>query len=180
MKINRNNWLLIMAGVLSIVIAGLGVFYLKQVEQQRELNQKFAQTAEDPVKHEIAGLELKKADLEAQINAASSQLEIARAEIPSQSMSSITQVLFDVAGSYGMDVTELVSAVPTKQALDGVDFSALNLTLQAEGDASKMSDFVVALNGSFTTGVIQSVIVTLPEKSGDKASIKVDMAVYSN
>jgi hypothetical protein len=56
----------------------------------------------------------------------------------------------------------------------------LSLTLRADGDASKMADFIAALNGSFSTGLIKSVNVTMSDNSSAKAIIEVDMAVYSN
>jgi hypothetical protein len=180
LKLNRNNWLLIAAGILAVVIAGLGVIYVQQVERQKELSQKFVQTATNPDKTDVSSLTSQKAGLEEQISAATSQLEAVRAGTPSQSVSSITRALFDVAKTYGMDVTELVSSVPTRAVLEGVDFSMLSLTLRADGDASKMADFIAALNGSFSTGLIKSVNVTMSDNSSAKAIIEVDMAVYSN
>jgi hypothetical protein len=89
--------------------------------------------------------------------------------------------LFDVAKVYGMEITELVSSVPVDANLEGLSFSLSSLEVCAEGELSKMVDFIVRLNACFGTGVIQTVNIAVPSNpTSGNATVEISMDIYTN
>src|SRR3990172_270917 len=147
MKMNKTKWLLAAASAVTFVIAGLGFIYWRGLEQQQELSPKLAPQGM-PAELEVVSLVSQKMALQAEIVEAKAQLETVQAVASRQIVSStITRALFDLAKKHELEITEMVSAVPTRKNLDGVDFSVISFTIRAEGDDAKVVDFVLDLNG---------------------------------
>ena len=178
MKLSKKTLLIITAGVLLIALAGVAVVYSQQVDEQTLLKEQLA-SAQSKLEQErmrVEGLSSRQTQLEKQLIQATSQFEAAKADLAQQPVSSIAAatVLFDIAQANGVEVTEMTSSAPAIESLEEVTFSVIALTAKVKGDTSDLINFLLELNSSLVTGVIQSVTI----QGDDAAEIKVVVYTY--
>ena len=182
MKLDRTRWFVITGVIMAVTIAGLSLVYFQRSQQQKQLDARLIQAQSETASTEILNLITTRNEKELASTRASSQLDALRFSNSRQVVSStITRTLFDVAKAHGMEISELVSSAPTDATFKGVSFSLINLKVIASGDGPKMIDFLIHLNSSFSSGVIQSVIINIPEKTdAGKATADISMDIYTN
>ena len=181
MKISKKTLLIIAIGVFVIVAAGLYTVYSKQVKEQNQLNEQLASTQSRLSIVNLEKLSSQQAELEQQLSLATSQFEAVKA-IFSQPVGSITVTdsLFDIARVHGVVVTEMTSPGLANDSLEEITYSVLALTARVEGNVPALVRFVAALNSYLTTGVVKSVIITIPETdSGEKAAADIQLVAYT-
>jgi hypothetical protein len=182
LKLNRTSLLVLTAGVFIIALAGLGLVRSQQVSEQSQLNLELELIQSRLESIQPGQLSSKQEELESQLSQATSQFEAVTA-ILSQPAGSVTasSILFDVAKAHGLEVTEVTSPGPTSDSLEGVACSVTSLTARVEGDVPNLVSFITKLNSHFTTGVVKSITITIPETiSGEKASADIQLVVYTH
>ena len=91
-----------------------------------------------------------------------------------------SSILFDVAQAHDLEVTEVTLPGPSSESLGGIICSVISLSARVEGDIMDLVRFVIELNAHLTTGVINSVVITIPETtSEEKASADIQLLVYT-
>ncbi len=181
MKLSKTSWILLTAGIFIIVFTSLGVVLYQRLNHQSHLEDelKLAQRKLDGV--QLESLSRQQADLEARLDEIVSGSEDAKAAL-SQTVTStaVSNRLFDIAATYDVTITELSSTGLAPEELEGVGCSALPFTGQVEGDLADIVSFVVRLNNDLTTGVVQSVAITVPETSnGENATASLALVIYT-
>ena len=182
MKISKKTLLVIVIGIFVVVGIGLNMVRSQQDSEQSQLNEELALA-----QSRLAGIQLEKlssqqAELEEQLSQATSQFEEVRAMF-SQPIGSVavTSSLFDIAKEHDVEVTEMTSSGLASDSLQGVTCSVISLTAKVEGDILNLVNFVTKLNNHFTTGVVKSIEITIPETtSGEKASADIQLVVYTH
>ena len=71
----------------------------------------------------------------------------------------VSDSLFDIAETCGVEVTSVRSSLPSNEKLNGARYSALSLTVTLEGDVPNMLRFVRDWTKEYHTGVVKSVNV---------------------
>ena len=181
MKLSKTSWLLLTIGIFTMTLASLGAVRYQQVNQQNQLNEQLTLSEAKLVGFQLEQLSSQKGELEKQLSQATSQLETSKAML-SQSIGSVATsgILFDTAEAYGVEVIELSSAGLVSEELEGVPCSVLSLTAVVEGDISDLIDFITELNDDFTTGVVQSVEISIPETiGGEESSANIHLVIYT-
>lgn len=181
MKLSKTSLLVISAGFLIIIIAGLGMVYFQKVDEQNQLSEQLALAQSGVSGMQLERLSSQQTDLEGQLSQAISQFEAVKA-ILSQPMSSVTvwSISFDVAKAHDLEITEITSSGLTSDSLEGITYSVLSLTVKIEGDVPNIVNFVTQLNSYFTTGVVKSVVITVPETTnGESASANIEVIIYT-
>lgn len=185
MKLSKKTGLVIAIGILVIALIGLGMVISQQADEQNQLNAQL-----DLIQSRLMGIKLeqlssRQAELETQLSQATSQFEAVKA-IFSQPIGSVAAAtaLFDVAEAHGLEVTEMTSSTPAIEILEEVTFSVISLTAKVEGDVPSLVGFVTELNSFFTTGVIKSTTITIPETDNEtnnekKASVDIHLVIYT-
>jgi hypothetical protein len=182
LKLSKTSWFLLVIGIFIIVFAGLGVVCYQQINQQNQLNEELTLAEAKLNEFQLEQLSYRKGELERRLSQAISQFETAKA-ILSQSTGSIatTSTLFDIAEAYGVEVTELSSSGLVSEELEGVPCSVLSLTVRVEGDIPDLIGFITKLNDDFTTGVVQSVEISIPETTGgEESSANIQLVIYTH
>ena len=172
MKISKKTWLVIVIGIFVVVGIGLNMVRSQQVQQQDELNAEFALTQLNLSRLQLEQLSSRQAELESQLSQATSQSEAVKAMF-SQPIGSVaaTTILFGIAEAHGVEVTEMTSSGLASDSLEGVTYSVISLAAKVEGDVPNLVSFVTKLNSYFTTGVVKSITITIPETtSGDNVT----------
>ncbi|MFC2056192.1 hypothetical protein ACFLTO_01310 [Chloroflexota bacterium] len=181
MKPSKKTLLVIAVGAFVIVLGGLLMVRSRQVDEQNQLSEQLRLSQSRLQGIQPERLSSQQAELEKQFSQATSQFEAAKA-ILSQPVDSITAVttLFEVAKIHGLVVTEMTSPGPTEESLEGATLSVISLTAKVEGDLPNLVNCITTLDSFFTTGVVKSVAITVPEAAGgDNASASVQLVVYT-
>ncbi len=181
MKLSKTGLITIVACVLVIAIASLAIVHFKQFQQQKLLQEQLAQLQTNLGQAQTTGLVSDRTELETQLDEATSRLEIVQSMLSRPIESSVvTRSLFDLAENHGLEVTEMTYSIPSQGALAGVEFSLISLTARVEGDAADIIGFVIDLNNNFSTSIIETVTITVPDTTnGEEATADIRMVIYT-
>jgi len=187
MKLSKTSWLFLAVGIFAILGASLGLAYAQQVSEQSRLEQELSvaqlrfdkfSTEELPSRQE--GLERRLAQINWGLKTAETRL--------SQPIESVeaSDTLFVIAGHYGVEIIEVSSSAPTNGQLKGVTCRVLPLAVQVKGDVTSLIDFVINWAGEYSTGVVNSVEITIPQLTGageqeseEEATANIRMLIYT-
>jgi len=179
-KLSKKSWLLISVGVFTILFAGLWTVHSQQINEHKQLEDKLS-TAELKLDgFQTEQLSLRQNELEEQLKQTLSQSEAAR-ETLSQPIGSLTisSVMFNIAETCNVEVIEIGSPGLASEELDGLACDVLPFTATAEGDVTDLVNFITKLNNDLENGIINSVEISVPETTGEKASANFQMVVYA-
>jgi len=180
-KLSKTSWLLITIGFFVITFASLGVIRSQQVHQHNQLSEELASAQLKLKGVRLEQLSYQQGELEKGLSQTISQFEAARAML-SQPIESIatSSILFDIAEAYGVEVTEISSSGPASDDLEGIPCSVLSLIARVEGEVPDLVSFITKLNGDLATGVVKSVVISIPEMTGEeKASVNIRLVIYT-
>ena len=182
MKLSKTSWLIIPIGVFTILLAGLCVVHAQQVGQLGQLNDELA-----VAQLKLSGFQAEQpterpAELEKQLSETKAQSETARTTLSQRvKIITISNTLFEIAKSYGVEVTEIKSSGMAENELEGVPCSALSLNARIEGEVANLVNFITRLNNELATGVVKSVEINIPEStSANTSSANFQLVVYTH
>ena len=168
MKLSKKTWLVITSGIFVIALIGLGLLHYQQVQQHNQLNEELTLAQMKLNGFQLAQISDQQRELEDQLSQATSQFEAVKAML-SQPVGNIaaSSILFDFAEAHELEVTEMTSSGPVTENLEEVTCSVISLTAKVEGDAHNLVSFIAKLNSHFTTGVVKSVEINIPETTDE-------------
>lgn len=169
MKLSRRTWIILLAGIFIIGLVSINTAYSKQDEERSQLNQelsvaqaRLAQYA--PEQDSAQELASQQEELESRLVLIETQLKSVKVGLaPSIQSIEVTNTLFKVAESCGVEITEIGSPGLNDEALEGLNYSMLILTVKAEGSVLKLVNFILGLSDEFPTGVVEAVEINVPE-----------------
>ena len=181
MKLSKTSWLFLTIGVFVIAFASLGAVGSQQVIQQNQLSEELTLAQLKLKGFQLEQLSYRQGELEEHLSQTISQFETTKAILsPPIGSVATSGILFDIAEAYGVEVTEINSSGLTSGELEGIPCSILPFTTRVEGDLPALVDFITRLNGDLTTGVVKSVIISIPEMtSEEKSSADIQMVIYT-
>ncbi|GAH72300.1 unnamed protein product, partial [marine sediment metagenome] len=96
----------------------------------------------------------------------------------------VTDTLFKVAESCGVEITEIGSPGLNDEALEGLTCSVLMLTVKAEGSVLKLVNFILGLSDEFPTGVVEAVDINVPEvteeeEEAEPPSVNLELHIHT-
>ncbi len=180
MKLTKTSWLIIIVGIFTIILGGLGVVRMQQVQEQNELNEKLAAAQSKLSTIQPEQLSYRQKELEQQLNETASESKTARATF-SQTIGVITvsATLFNIAEANSVNITEINSSGMAENKLEGVPCLTLPLTARVEGETMNLVSFITQLNEELATGAVESLEISIPEATGKKSSANIRLVVYT-
>jgi hypothetical protein len=185
LKLSKTSWLILLAGLFIVIIAGLGLTRSQQLQEQSRLNEELSQAEVRLSKLEVQQLGQQKEELQGQLDEKSVQLVAAKDRLR-QSVESInvTDKFFAIAKSCDVIVDSITSSSIRSEKLVGISCSVINLGATVTGDTSHLINFVIKLNTDFTTGLVKSAQISIPEADqatveGKAPSANIQMVVYA-
>ncbi|MFC2003460.1 hypothetical protein ACFLV4_05915 [Chloroflexota bacterium] len=171
-KLTKTSLLLLLAGVLVIALAGLGMAYSQQTRQQSSLDQELAQAQLILTKSSPDELSTQKDGLEKKLVEATSQLETLKSAL-STTVESIesSDSLFNIAENCDVEIVAIKSSAPTNEKLNGAGYSTISLTVKLEGDVFNIMRFIYNWTEECPTGVVKSVRVNVPKVTGEEEEV---------
>lgn len=187
MKLSKTSWLFLAVGIFAILGASLGLVYAQQVSEQSRLEQELSVAQLQFDKSSSEELSSRQEELERRLAQVNRGLKTAETRI-SQPIESVeaSDTLFVIAEHYGVEIIEVSSSTPTSEELKGVTCRVLPLAVQVKGDVSNLIDFVINWSGEYSTGVVNSMEITVPQLTGageqeseEEATANIRMLIYT-
>ena len=92
----------------------------------------------------------------------------------------VTDKFFEIAQYCGVEVATVTSSSIGSENLEGIDYSVIALNAVVEGDVSDLINFITGLNRVFTTGIVKSAQISIPDATdGGEPSATMAMVVYT-
>lgn len=191
LKLSGKTWLLIASGFLVIIVAGLVMVSFQRVDARDDLAKKLAASQAKLQGIHLEPLSAQQADLEKRLSQAAPELDAAKAKLAQPvSSTEAANVIFEAAKTYGLVVTGVTSTSPGAANVEGAALTAMSVTANVQGNASRVGGFIRALNSNLKTGAVTSVEISVPvaaasgnltaQTSGsDNATASIKLVVYS-
>lgn len=179
MRLGKKARIFLGVGIFVILMGSLIMAYLEQDREQDRLSQELSATQllfdKQEADFESERFSVRVGILESQLTRFESELKTIKAQLHRSIESTrATETCFDIAEASGVEIIEIGSQNSTTVDLEGVNLSILSLTVTAEGDISKLVDFIRELSGQFPTGVLESVEIDV-----ETPSATVEMRIHS-
>ncbi len=182
MKFSKASLMVLVGGIFLVAFVSLGAAYLQKNSQRAKASAELSSTEQRLSNMKLKMLYGQKQDLQVQLKQIGSQITEATANLtqPIDSID-ITDALFKIAKSASVNITSITSTGIGSDDLSGVPANLNQPAIAAEGEMSKLIDFITRLNNDFTTGVVTSYDISLSDNATpqiSKASIR--LAIYTH
>jgi hypothetical protein len=179
MKLSKTSWLILSAGIFTVVLAGLGVTRSGQMKEQNTLDEELGMSTTILEKSQAIPLETQLGDLQEKLKESESQLAEAKDRLRQTVLSvDVTDNFFQIANYCNVVVMNLNTTSISNNSLNDVNFSTISLTATATGELSKLIDFIISLNKGYTTGFVKSAQLSVDDTTGE-TSAAINMVIYS-
>jgi hypothetical protein len=168
-------------GIFVVVAASLGITRSQQLGEQSRLDNELTITEERLSNLQVEQLRQQQEELQKRLDESTIQLAAAKDGLR-QSVESInvTDEFFEVAQSCGVEVMSISSSSIGSENLGDIVCSVITLNAAVQGGVSNLINFVISLNNDFTTGIVKSAQISIPEVAGEsKPSAGILMVVYA-
>jgi hypothetical protein len=180
LKLSKTSWLILLAGIFVVLIAGLVVTRSKQLQEQSELRDELRVAEMRLSKLQVQQLQQQEDELQGKLDETIAQLVAAKDNLrPTVESIDVTEKFFAIAQSCGVEITNITSSGIKGEKLENVDCSMITLNAVATGEVPNLISFVIKLNNDFTSGIVNSARITIPGCSEDEPSVSLMMAVYA-
>jgi len=184
LKLSKTGYLVLITGIFIVAVASLGFTYAKQIEAQDQLNADIAIAEQRLSNFELKDLSSRKAALDEQAEQIQAELETARDDLcfPIDSIEE-TDILFEIAKSCNVKLMVLSTSGISPEEMAGVNCVALSFNARAEGKVDDLIEFIIKLNTDFTTGVVKSADMNIPETTDENevwATTHLQFVVYNH
>ena len=180
MKLSKTSWLILAAGIFIIVFASLGITRSQQLQEQEQLDDELTVAEMRLNKFQVKQLGQQQEELQKQLDESTTQLTAAEDKLR-QTIDSInvTDEFFEIARSCSIEVVGISSSNIGSEELGNIVCSVITLNATVAGDTSNLISFVIRLNNDFTTGIVKSAQISIPEMADDRPSANILMVVYA-
>lgn len=180
-KLSKTSWLILSAGIFVVILAGLGLTRSQQLREQTELDEALGISTARLNNLEVSQLELEKAMLQERLDESALEIEEAKERLRQTVISvDVTDEFFRIAEYSNVEILNYSSSPQSDGKLGSVGCITTVITANVEGSTSDLIDFVINLNNGYTTGIVKSVGISIPENTEVKESTaSINMIVYS-
>ena len=183
MKLSKTGYLVLITGILIVAVASLGFTYAKQIEALDQLNADIAIAEKRLSNFDLKDLSSQKAALDEQAEQIQAELETARSNLcfPVDSIEE-TDILFEIARSCNVKLMDLSTSGISQETIADVNCAALTYNARAEGKVDDLIDFIIKLNTDFTTGMVKSADINIPDDADEneaRAATHLQFVVYN-
>jgi hypothetical protein len=181
LKLTKTSWLLLAAGIFIVVAASLGLSHSRQIKEQSQLEEELGVAQMRLDKLQVTELRDQRDKLQSQLDESTVKFVAARESLrrPIES-ANITDEFFALAKSCNVVVDSMSSSSIKEEKIGGISCSAVSLDASVTGGVPDLISLVVDLNDYFTTGVVKSVQISVPESDSERQpSARISMVVRS-
>lgn len=181
MKLTKTSWLILSIGIFVVVVASLGITRSQQLQEKDQLNEKLSVAELRLSRLQVKELRQQQEELQGRLDEREMQLMAAKDSLrqPIESID-VTDEFFAIAQYCGVKVMSISSSGIKSEKLGSVGCSVISLNAVVDGEVSNLISFVIKLNNDFTTGVVKSAQISIPETDcEDEPAASIQMVVYA-
>jgi hypothetical protein len=180
-KLSKTSWLILAVGLFVVVAAGLGITRSQQAQEQGRIDDELATSQQSLAAIQITGLQAQLDQLLQEAAIAQVQLDAAQAQLDQTVISvDVTDELFSIAGSCGVVIINMGTSPILPSIYEGIGLSTTSVSMAVEGELPALVDFVESLNNDFSTGLVNSAQIDIPQSSSNSTpSASIQMIIYS-
>jgi hypothetical protein len=181
LKLSKTSQIFLSVGIFVVIAASLGWTRSKQLDEQNQLDEELSVVEKRVDNIQVKPLRQKYDELQGQLDASTTQLTAVKDNLrqPVESID-VTDEFFAIAYSCGVEVTSVSTSVIKSEKLGNITCAMIALNAGVTGEVPNLINFVTRLNDDFTTGIVKSAQISIPESSGvSKPSAGVTMSVYA-
>jgi hypothetical protein len=178
LKLSKASWIILSGGVFVVILAGLGITRSQQMQEQSKLEQDLAISHKSLDSSQVTDLKAQLDELQQQTQDEELKLEEAKARLDKTVVSvDVTDQFFSIADYCGVLVMSMSTSPIQTSGYEGIGLQTTSLTATAEGSLDNIIKFVTSLNNDFTTGLVRTFQIDIPD--GKQPSVSVQMIIYS-
>jgi dynactin complex subunit len=179
LKLGKTSLVLLSTGIFIVAAASLGLSHSKQIKEQSQLDDALSVAEMRLDKLQVTALRQQQAELQKQLDESTLQLVTAKDNLRrSLESANVTDEFFAIAQSCSVTIESINSSGIKSEKLEGIVCSATTLNAVVSGEVPDIVNFVIKLNHDFTTGVVTSAQISIPESdSENKPSANIGMVV---
>jgi len=181
LKLTKTSWLILSVGIFIVVVAGLGLTRSQQFQEKDQLDEELSISEKRLNKFQVKDLREQQEELQERLDESTIQLMAVKDSLrqPVESID-VTDEFFAIAYDCGVEVMSISSSGIKSEKLEDIVCSVISLNARVTGEVSNLITFVIKLNNDFTTGIVESAQLSIPETVYEgKASASIQMVVYA-
>lgn len=180
MKTGKRIWWITGIGIFVVGLVIFGGAYLTELRKQNELSGEIRTAEDKAAAFAPEKLAAESADLKTQLLQVDSQIASLKAGLSlvasaSQSM----ELLNSIAEGNSVRLNEVSSSGAAPATMEKMPFSALPLTITAEGKITALRDFIFQLADTFKTGAMKSADLDIKDGKDQTALATIKMTIYT-
>jgi hypothetical protein len=179
-KLSKTSWLILAAGVFIVILAGLGLTRSQQLSEQTLLDEALAATTSRLSMLEVSQLQLEEAELQQRLDETMVEFEDVKDRLRQTVVSvDVTDELFRIAEYSDVEIMSMMSSAQADGKLGPISCLTTSISANIRGNTSDLIDFVLNLNSGYTTGIVRSVNISIPEETSDNSTAAITLSIYS-
>jgi hypothetical protein len=185
LKLSKTSWLILAAGIFVVVLGSLGITRSQQLGEKSKLDEdlSLATTVLEKLQ-DSANLQTHLDELQRQIEEGEVLLDEAKQRLDQTVVSvDVADELFVIADYCGVVVRTLTTSPIKPNEYEGIGLDMTSMNILADGDLDNLINFVTSLNDDYTTGLIRSFQISIPDSSVTDNStlpnVNIQMTIYS-
>ena len=181
MKLTKTSWLILSIGIFVVVVAGLGLTRSQQFKEKGQLDEELSIAEKRLNKLPVKDLREQEEELQKRLDESTMQLMAVKDSLrqPVESID-VTDEFFAVAHYCDVEIMSISSSSLKSDKLGDVACSMISLSAHVTGEVSNLINFIIKLNNDFTTGLVKSAQMSIPETVYEgQASASIQMVVYA-
>jgi hypothetical protein len=184
LKLSKTSWLILAAGIFVVVLGSLGVTRSKQLGEKSELDEELRLSTSILEKLQGSNMQSQQDELQQKIEEGEVLLEEAKKRLDQTVVSvDVSDELFVIADYCGVVVRTLSTSPIKTNEYEGIGLYMTAMNILAEGDVDNLINFVTSLNDDYTTGLVRSFQISIPELGASDnttlPSVNIQMTIYS-
>ncbi|MBM4432709.1 MAG: hypothetical protein FJ025_01750 [Chloroflexi bacterium] len=180
MKLSKTSWIILTVGMCLIAFSSVGAARAQRLEEQTQLREELSVAELRLSKLSTQELSDQQEKLKNELSQTIAQLENVKAEF-SQLTDSInaSDRLFEIAGTCGVEITEIISPILTTERLEEISYSALPINVKAEGQVTCLISFINELSNNLGVGSVKSAEINVPSIGmAEEPTADINLVIY--
>jgi len=179
LKLSKTSLLILSAGVFIVILSGLGLTRSQQLSEQTLLDEALAITTSRLNNLEAPQLEMEEAELQRRLDETMAEFEEVKDRMRQTVVSAdVTDELFRIAEYSNVEIMTMITSAQSDGKLGAISCLTTSINTNVRGSTSDLIDFVLNLNSGYTTGIVRSVNISIPEDAQSE-NASAAMSVYS-
>src|SRR4030042_340442 len=164
LKLSKTSWLILAAGVFVVVLAGLGITRAQQLKEQDKIEKDLSTALNSLNGFQVTELQASLGEFQQKIDEEQLKLEEVKSRLDKTVVSvAVTDQFFSIAEYCNVVIVSMTTSPISTKAYGGVKLQTTAIGASVTGTVDNLIQFVLSLNNDFTTGMVKSFQIDIPD-----------------